>query len=125
MGQDAVHRVAAVQRASEYQGIRSEDGRDYIWLLGAQGELRAGTAKRRRGVCQTSQTSCDRLMSDRSQGQLKGGGFHVLPQKRRGDWDHFDDQCGFRSQHEEASTHGKRSSAEACAKHLKEAIESK
>ena len=42
--------------------------RDYIWLLGAQGELRAGTAKRRRGVCQTSQTSCDRLMSDRSQG---------------------------------------------------------
>src|ERR1700746_210654 len=29
------------------------------------------------------------------------------------------------SVHEEASTHGKRSSAEACAKHLKEAIESK
>ncbi|PYX06957.1 MAG: hypothetical protein DMG88_16420 [Acidobacteria bacterium] len=29
------------------------------------------------------------------------------------------------SVHEEASTHGKRSSAEACAKHLKEAMESK
>jgi len=29
------------------------------------------------------------------------------------------------SVHEEGSTHGKRSSAEACAKHLKEAIESK
>ena len=29
------------------------------------------------------------------------------------------------SVHEEASTHGKRSSAEACAKHLKEAIENK
>lgn len=29
------------------------------------------------------------------------------------------------SVHEEASTHGKRSSAEACAKHLKEAIEKK
>ena len=29
------------------------------------------------------------------------------------------------SVHEEASTHGKRSSAEACAKHLKEAIEGK